>query len=37
VARDWPIASAATVALVLILLFPLALVDRYRKRVEAAA
>jgi putrescine transport system permease protein len=37
VARNWPIAAAATVALVLILLFPLALVDRYRERVTEAS
>ncbi len=37
VARNWPIASAATVALVLLLLLPLSLVDRVRKRAEAAA
>ncbi|MFO1059579.1 MAG: ABC transporter permease subunit [Dongiaceae bacterium] len=37
VARDWPIAAAATVALVLILLLPLALVDRVRRRAAEAA
>lgn len=37
VARNWPIASAATVALVLILLLPLAVVDRYRERMTEAA
>jgi putrescine transport system permease protein len=37
VARNWPIAAAATVALVLILLFPLALVDRYRERATEGA
>jgi putrescine transport system permease protein len=37
VARNWPIAAAATVALVLILLLPLTLVDRYRERATEAA
>jgi putrescine transport system permease protein len=37
VARNWPIAAAATVALVLLLLLPLSLVDRVRKRAEEAA
>jgi len=37
VARNWPIASAATVALVLLLLLPLSLVAGLRKRAEAAA
>ena len=36
VARNWPIAAAATVALVLILLLPLSLTDRLRKRTEGA-
>jgi putrescine transport system permease protein len=34
VARDWPIASAATVILVLILLLPLALVERVRAKAS---
>jgi putrescine transport system permease protein len=34
VARNWPIAAAATVALVLLLLLPLSLVDRLRKRTQ---
>ncbi len=37
VARNWPIAAAATVALVLMLLLPLSLVDRVRRRAEEAA
>ena len=37
VARNWPIAAAATVALVLLLLLPLSLVDRVRRRAEEAA
>jgi putrescine transport system permease protein len=37
VARDWPIASAATVTLVVILLLPLALVERIRARATDAA
>jgi putrescine transport system permease protein len=37
VARNWPIAAAATVALVLLLLLPLALADRVRKRAEEAS
>ena len=36
VARDWPIAAAATVALVLFLLLPLVWVDRLRRRNEEA-
>jgi putrescine transport system permease protein len=36
VARDWPIASAATVALVLLLLLPLSFVDRVRRHAERA-
>jgi putrescine transport system permease protein len=36
VARNWPIAAAATVALVLMLLLPLSLVDRVRRRAEEA-
>jgi putrescine transport system permease protein len=36
VARDWPIASAATVALVILLLLPLAFVERLRTRPTAA-
>jgi putrescine transport system permease protein len=36
VARDWPIAAAATVALVVLLLLPLALVDRIRRGSEEA-
>jgi putrescine transport system permease protein len=35
VARDWPIASAATVALVVLLLLPLALFERLRSRAGA--
>ena len=37
VARDWPIASAATVALVLLLLLPLSFVDRVRKQAAESA
>jgi len=37
VARDWPIASAATVALVVLLLLPLAVVERLRTRTTGAA
>jgi len=37
VARNWPIASAATVALVLLLLLPLSLVDRARRRASDAS
>jgi putrescine transport system permease protein len=36
VARNWPIAAAATVALVLILLLPLSFVDRVRRQTAAA-
>ena len=36
VARDWPIAAAATVALVLLLLLPLSFVDRVRKQAAEA-
>jgi putrescine transport system permease protein len=36
VARDWPIASAATVALVLLLLLPLAFVERARSAAAEA-
>ena len=37
VARDWPIAGAATVALVVLLLVPLAFVERLRTRTTASA
>jgi putrescine transport system permease protein len=37
IARDWPIASAATVALVVLLLLPLALVERVRARASDVA
>jgi putrescine transport system permease protein len=37
IARDWPIASAATVTLVILLLLPLALVERVRARASDVA
>lgn len=36
VARNWPIAAAATVALILLLLLPIAFVDRARRVTEEA-
>jgi putrescine transport system permease protein len=37
IARDWPIASAATVTLVVLLLLPLAFVERVRARASDVA